>query len=181
MIFTERELAGVWEIDPVVHGDSRGFFLESFSAREMEERGLPANFVQDNHAFSRAAGVLRGLHYQKPPCAQSKLVRVVRGSVFDVVVDLRRKSATYGKWLGITLSADNKKMLFVPKGFAHGYCTTAPDTEFLYKVDAFYSPHHDAGIRWNDGDLGVVWPLSDAQVSEKDGTLPFLKDIESPF
>jgi dTDP-4-dehydrorhamnose 3,5-epimerase len=181
MKFTETDLRGVWTIEPVVHGDERGFFLESFAAREMEDHGLPGNFIQDNHARSLAPGVLRGLHFQKPPFAQGKLVRVVRGSVFDVVVDLRKSSATFGKWCGVTLSEENKKMLFVPKGFAHGYCTLTPDSEFLYKVDAYYSPDHDAGIRWNDPDIAVQWPVAGPTLSTKDLALPFLKELESPF
>jgi dTDP-4-dehydrorhamnose 3,5-epimerase len=181
MKFTETELPGVWLIEPDVHEDKRGFFLESFASREMEAHGLPANFVQDNHARSRAAGVVRGVHFQKPPCTQSKLVRVVRGSVFDVVVDLRKSSTTFGKWLGVTLSEDNKKMLFVPGGFGHGYCTLTADSEFLYKVDAYYSPQHDAGIRWNDPGIGIRWPVSSPALSQKDMALPLLSEIESPF
>jgi dTDP-4-dehydrorhamnose 3,5-epimerase len=181
MKFTETELKGVWLIEPVVHGDARGFFLESFTAREMEALGLPGNFVQDNHARSLAPGVLRGIHFQKPPFAQSKLVRVVRGSVFDVVVDLRKASPTFGKWYGLTLSEENKKMLFVPKGFGHAYCTLTPDSEFLYKVDAYYSPENDAGIRWNDPEIAIKWPVSSPTLSPKDLTLPFLKDLRSPF
>jgi dTDP-4-dehydrorhamnose 3,5-epimerase len=181
MKFTETELHGVWIMEPVVHGDKRGFFLESFAAREMENHGLPGNFVQDNHARSLAAGVLRGIHFQKPPFAQSKLVRVVRGSVFDVVVDLRKASPTFGAWYGVTLSEENKKMLFVPKGFGHGYCTLTADSEFIYKVDSYYSPDHDAGIRWNDPDIGIRWPVLDPALSPKDTALPLLRDIESPF
>jgi dTDP-4-dehydrorhamnose 3,5-epimerase len=181
MKFTETELQGVWIISPVVHEDRRGFFLESFSAREMDAHGLPSNFVQDNHACSRVPGVLRGMHFQKPPMAQSKLVRAVRGSVYDVILDLRRKSATYGKWLGLTLSEENKEMLYIPKGFAHGYCTLTPDTEFLYKVDEYYAPAHDSGIRWNDPGISIKWPVADPVISDKDSRLPLLKDIESPF
>jgi dTDP-4-dehydrorhamnose 3,5-epimerase len=181
MKFTATELDGVWRIAPIVHGDKRGFFLESFSAQEMESHGLPGFFVQDNHARSQTAGVLRGLHFQKPPFAQSKLVRVVRGSVYDVVVDIRKNSKTFGKWLGLTLSEDNKEMLFIPKGFAHGYCTLTPDSEFLYKVDSYYAPQHDAGIRWDDPAIGITWPVTNPMVSEKDHRLPLLSDIESPF
>ncbi|HUI93420.1 MAG TPA: dTDP-4-dehydrorhamnose 3,5-epimerase [Chitinivibrionales bacterium] len=181
MKFTETNLKGVWIISPVVHEDGRGFFLESFLASEMEAHGLPGSFVQDNHARSTAAGVIRGLHFQKPPRAQSKLIRVVRGSVFDAVVDLRKNSETFGKWLGFTLSEQNKEMLFVPKGFAHGYCTMAPGTEFLYKVDDYYSPAHDSGIRWNDPGIGIGWPNVSPVISDKDKRLPFLKDIEPPF
>jgi dTDP-4-dehydrorhamnose 3,5-epimerase len=181
MNFTETDIPGVWLIKPVVHGDQRGFFLESFAAREMEAHGLPVDFIQDNHARSLLPGVIRGLHFQKPPFAQSKLVRVVRGAVYDVAVDLRKTSTTFGTWVGVTLSEENKEMLFVPKGFAHGYCTLAPDTEFLYKVDGYYFPQHDAGIRWNDPGLGIAWPVSDPVVSDKDRTLPLLKDVVSPF
>jgi dTDP-4-dehydrorhamnose 3,5-epimerase len=181
MKFTETGLPGVWLIEPLVHEDSRGFFLESFAAREMEAHGLTSNFVQDNHARSTAAGVVRGLHFQRPPFDQSKLVRVVRGEVFDAVVDLRRKSKTFGTWLGFTLSEKNKRMLYIPGGFAHGYCTLSADAEFLYKVDAYYSPAHDAGIRWNDPAIGVAWPVKDPVVSDKDAKLPFLNEIETPF
>jgi dTDP-4-dehydrorhamnose 3,5-epimerase len=181
MKFTETEIKGVWIISPVVHEDRRGFFLESFLAAEMEAHGLPSCFVQDNHARSKVPGVLRGMHFQKPPKAQSKLIRVVRGSVYDVVVDLRRKSGTYGKWLGLTLSEENREMLFIPKGFAHGYCTLSPDTEFLYKVDEYYSPAHDSGIRWDDPAFGIKWPFANPVISDKDSRLPLLKDIESPF
>jgi dTDP-4-dehydrorhamnose 3,5-epimerase len=181
MKFTETAIKGVWIISPVVHEDRRGFFLESFSGAEMAAHGLPSLFVQDNHARSKVSGVLRGLHFQKPPKAQSKLIRVVRGSVYDVVVDLRGKSETCGKWLGITLSEENKEMLFIPKGFAHGYCTLSPDTEFLYKVDEYYSPAHDSGIRWDDPGIGIRWPVASPVISDKDSRLPLLKDIESPF
>jgi dTDP-4-dehydrorhamnose 3,5-epimerase len=181
MTFTETKIKGVWLIEPVAHGDQRGFFLESFAAREMEAHGLPGNFVQDNHARSLAPGVIRGLHFQKPPFAQAKLVRVVRGSVFDVVVDLRTASPTFGAWYGVTLSEENKTMLFVPKGFGHGYCTLSADSEFLYKVDAYYSPDHDAGIRFNDPDIAVDWPVTDPTLSPKDLALPLLSEIRSPF
>jgi dTDP-4-dehydrorhamnose 3,5-epimerase len=181
MKFTETELRGVWLIEPVVHEDKRGFFLESFSSREMESLGLPGQFVQDNHSRSLSKGVVRGIHFQKPPFAQSKLVRVVRGSVFDVVVDLRTASKTFGTWIGITLDGANKKIIFIPKGFGHGYCTLTDDSEFLYKVDSYYSPLHDAGVRWNDPDIGIQWPVTDPTLSQKDLALPFLKDLGSPF
>lgn len=181
MKFTETELPGVWLVEPLVHEDSRGFFLESFTAREMEAHGLLSNFVQDNHARSHVAGVVRGLHFQRPPFDQTKLVRVVRGEVFDAVVDLRRKSKTFGTWLGVRLSEENKRMLYIPRGCAHGYCTLSAETEFLYKVDAYYSPAHDAGIRWNDPAIGVAWPVEDPVVSDKDAKLPFLSEIETPF
>ncbi len=181
MKFTETGLPGVWLIEPIVHEDSRGFFLESFAARELDAHGLASNFVQDNHARSFAAGVVRGLHFQRPPFDQSKLVRVVRGEVFDAVVDLRKKSKTFGRWLGFTLGEKDKRMLYIPRGFAHGYCTLSADTEFLYKVDAYYSPAHDAGIRWNDPAIGVAWPVEHPVVSDKDTKLPFLSEIKTPF
>ena len=181
MRFTETELKGVWVIEPDVHEDKRGFFLESFASREMEAHGLPDHFIQDNHARSLVAGVLRGIHFQRPPFSQSKLVRVVRGSVYDVVVDLRTTSNTFGRWYGTTLSEENKKILFVPKGFGHAYCTLTADSEFLYKVDSYYSPKHDAGVRWNDPDIGIQWPVSEPTLSQKDLVLPLLKEIESPF
>jgi dTDP-4-dehydrorhamnose 3,5-epimerase len=181
MKFSETELPGVWLIEPIAHEDARGFFLESFAAREMEAHGLPGHFCQDNHARSLVSGVVRGIHFQKPPFAQSKLVRTVRGSVFDVVVDLRTASKSFGTWFGTVLSEENKKMLFVPKGFGHGYCTLTADTEFLYKVDAYYSAQHDAGVRWNDPDIGIQWPVSNPTLSQKDMALPLLAEIESPF
>ncbi len=181
MKFTETQIKGAWIIEPIVHGDNRGFFLESYSSKEMADHGLPTDYVQDNHARSLEKGVLRGLHFQKPPYAQSKLVRVVRGAVYDVVVDLRKDSPTFGTSFGITLSEENKTMLFVPKGFAHGYCTLTNDTEFLYKVDQYYTPSHDAGIFYNDGDLSISWPATQPVLSKKDAALPKLKDIQSPF
>jgi dTDP-4-dehydrorhamnose 3,5-epimerase len=181
MEFVKTNFEGVYILCPLVHEDGRGFFLESFSAREMSAYKLPTNFVQDNHAYSKEAGILRGLHFQKPPMAQSKLVRVVRGKVFDVIVDLRKNSKTFGRWFGIELSSENKKMLFIPKGFAHGYCTLSPDTEFLYKVDEYYSPSHDCGILWNDPFIGINWPIKNPILSEKDKRLPLLKETDIPF
>ena len=181
MQFTKTDIEGVWIITPVVHEDARGFFLESFSAKEFEDRGLPSHFVQDNHSRSNQAGVLRGMHFQRPPFAQSKLIRIVAGSVFDVVVDLRKGSKTFGQWRGFSMSDADKRMIYIPKGLAHGYCTLAAGTEFLYKVDSFYSPQHDAGIRWNDPGVGIQWPIHNPVLSEKDKKLPLLQDIESPF
>jgi dTDP-4-dehydrorhamnose 3,5-epimerase len=181
MKFTKTDIEGLWLVSPVVHGDGRGFFLESFSVREFESHGITAQFVQDNHSRSTQAGVLRGMHFQRSPFAQSKFVRVTRGSVYDVVVDLRRGSATYGQWRGFTLSDENKEMLFIPKGLAHGYCTLSAESDFFYKVDAFYSPQHDGGIRFDDPVIGIQWPVPDPILSEKDKKLPFLSDIESPF
>ncbi len=184
MLFTATDLAGVWIIKPQVHRDSRGFFLESYKSPLFAEHGITTNFIQDNHARSEKQGVLRGLHFQTPPKAQAKLVRAINGSVYDVVVDIRQGSPSYGKWLGVTLSKDNFKQLFVPKGFAHGYLTLEPGAEVLYKVDDTYSPEHDAGLRWDDPDIGVEWPFPGQDqpiLSEKDLLLPFLKDFASPF
>lgn len=181
---TPTDLPGVYVIEPKVFGDERGFFLESYNEERLAEQGLQFNFVQDNHAKS-GAGVLRGLHYQKPPADQTKLVRVTAGSVYDVVVDLRNGSPTYGQWRGFTLSAANFKQLLVPRGFAHGYLTLEPDTEFLYKVDNYYAPDLDAGVLWNDSDLGIDWPLADIggepTLSAKDLAQPAFARLDSPF
>ena len=181
MDVTRTEIPGVLLIKPKVFGDHRGFFCETYNRRLFAEHGLHIDFVQDNQAFSARAGVLRGLHFQTPPMAQTKLVRVVRGSVFDVVVDLRKGSPSYGRWQGFTLSAANSLQLFIPAGLAHGYMTLEPDTDFLYKVDRYYSPQHDGGILCTDPDLGIVWPSLPTILSDKDTRLPRLADFESPF
>ena len=143
--------------------------------------GVTTQFVQDNHSFSTQKGVVRGLHFQLPPHAQAKLVRVIRGTVFDVAVDLRTESPTYGKWLGFELTAENFNMLYVPRGFAHGYCTLEDNTEFMYKCDNFYAPESDTGLRWNDPTIKINWPVKDPILSDKDKDTPFFKDFESPF
>jgi len=168
-------------ITPKVWGDNRGFFLETYSKKTFAENGLDYAFVQDNHARSGAKGVLRGLHFQKPPAAQAKLVWCTRGAVFDVVVDLRKGSPTFGKSFGLELTEDNFKRLMIPRGFAHGYATLTENAEFQYKVDGPYAPEHDAGIIWNDPDLGVVWPVDDPVLSGKDAVLPRFRDLDSPF
>lgn len=161
-------------------GDDRGWFSETFKARDFA--GLPP-FVQDNHSLSRAVGTLRGIHFQTPPHAQDKLVRCVRGSIFDIAVDLRAGSPTYGKWTGTTLSAENGSQLLVPVGFGHAFLTLEPDTEVVYKVTDYYAPDCDAGVRWNDPEIGVEWPVpvAEAQLSGKDKIQPLLKDFASPF
>lgn len=178
------DLPGVYVIEPTVHGDARGFFLESFNAEALARHGLSFPFVQDNHAKS-GAHVLRGLHYQKPPMAQTKLVRVTAGRVLDVVLDIRKGSPTFGQWRSFELSAANFRQLLAPQGFAHGYVTLEPDTEFLYKVDNYYSPEHDAGVLWNDPDLGIDWGATfgpdGPALSAKDRQQPRLRDIDSPF
>ena len=164
-----------------VHKDHRGFFAETWRDTWGELIRLDAPFVQDNHARSEQRGVLRGLHFQKPPHAQAKLIWVGRGAVYDAVVDLRLHSPAYGKWYGLVLSEENMLRLFVPKGFAHGYMTLEPGTEVHYKVNAFYKPDHDAGIRWDDPALAIPWPGIVPVLSDKDKRLPALADLESPF
>ena len=168
-------------LEPKLFRDERGFFLESYSREAFAGLGIGADFVQDNHAYSAQPFVLRGLHFQRPPFAQSKLVWVVRGRVLDVAVDLRRGSPTYGRNFCVELCAANFLRLFIPRGFAHGYVTLEPDTEFLYKVDAPYNAASDAGILWNDPDLAVPWPDCAPVLSAKDRALPFLKDFATPF
>ncbi len=181
MRLIETGLPGLALLEPKVFRDERGFFLESYSEAAFDSLGIRARFVQDNHAYSKQAGVLRGLHFQLPPFAQAKLVWVVRGSVLDVALDLRRDSPTFGRHFSVELSAENMKRLFIPRGFAHGYATLEPDTEFLYKVDAPFSPQADAGILWNDPDLGISWPVAEPVLSPKDRLLPRLRDFDSPF
>lgn len=171
-------IADVKILYPRKFGDARGFFSEVWNARTYRELGIEAEFVQDNHAYNAESGVVRGLHYQLEPKAQGKLVRVTRGAVLDVAVDIRVGSPTFGQHVAVELSAENWRQLWLPPGFAHGYCTLMPDTELLYKVTDFYSPEHDCGIFWNDPALGIKWPVSPekAILSEKDKTLPLLKD-----
>ena len=162
-------------IEPTVFGDHRGFFMESYNKKEFEEIGLTMEFVQDNHSHSRK-GVLRGLHFQtKHP--QGKLVRVTRGIVYDVAVDLRKDSPTFGKWFGVVLSEENKRMFCVPEGFAHGFIVLSEEADFLYKCTDYYHPEYDAGLIWNDPDIGIEWPLEEYGItepilSEKDKNLP---------
>jgi dTDP-4-dehydrorhamnose 3,5-epimerase len=163
--------------------DSRGHFFESFRKLEFVELGIACDFVQDNQAFSAQPGTIRGLHFQVPPHAQAKLVRVLRGGIYDVAVDLRRGSSTYGKWCGAQLTADGGEQIFVPRGFAHGYCTLEPDTVVAYKVDAYYAPHSEAGLIWNDPEIAIDWtiPASTVLVSDKDSKLLPLRSLETPF
>lgn len=180
----ETGLPGLVLVRPRVFQDERGFFLEGWQRDRFAAVGVNADFMQDNHARSGPAGVLRGLHFQRPPMAQAKLVWVTRGAVFDVAVDLRLGSPTYGRHFGVELSAENFLRLFVPRGFAHGYLTLTPDAEFQYKVDAPYSPEHDAGLIWNDPDLAVGWPATSGAgpiLSPKDKVLGQFKDFVSPF
>jgi len=165
-------------IIPRKFGDERGFFSETWNRKSLAQAGLDVDFIQDNHAFSAEKGTVRGLHYQQSPKAQGKLVRVTRGVVMDVAVDIRKGSPNFGRHVAVELSADNWRQLWVPAGFAHGYCTLTENTEFLYKVTNDYSPAHEQGIIWNDPDLAIDWGVSDdgALLSEKDTILPQLKD-----
>lgn len=181
MEIKETSLKGAYLIKPRVFRDTRGFFLESYSRKKFAEAGIKADFVQDNHSLSVSKGVLRGMHFQGPEDTQAKLVRVIKGRVFDVIVDLRKKSETFGKWEGFELSSENFLILFVPRGFAHGFCTMEDNTEFEYKCDNFYNPEKEGGFIWNDPDLKIDWPVKNPTLSEKDGKLHFFKDFESPF
>ncbi|MGE4062300.1 MAG: dTDP-4-dehydrorhamnose 3,5-epimerase [Rhodospirillaceae bacterium] len=170
-------------VRPKKHGDARGFFSETYSQKALRDAGIDHVFVQDNHAFSAAKGTVRGLHFQTPPFAQDKLVRVTRGSIFDVAVDLRRGSPTYGKHVSAVISAEAWNQIFIPVGFAHGLLTLEADTEVLYKVTNYYSPAHDLGLLWNDPALGIAWPVSEsaAILSEKDKVQPRLADLPAYF
>lgn len=158
-------------------GDQRGFFMETYKRSEFEANGITETFVQDNHSKSRK-GVLRGLHFQRLPFAQGKLVRVAVGAVWDVAVDLRPHSPSYGKWNGVTLSDENRCMLYIPPGFAHGFVTLSDEAHLLYKCTAEYDRASEGGIRWNDPDLAIQWPMKDVIVSERDAALPFFKDLQ---
>jgi dTDP-4-dehydrorhamnose 3,5-epimerase len=175
------EIEGLLEIRPPKYGDERGFFSEVWREDRLADAGVDVHFVQDNHSYSRARGVLRGLHYQLPPAGQDKLVRVTRGSVFDVAVDIRRDSATFGRWAGLVLSAGEWNQLFVPKGFAHGFVTLEEECEVLYKVSAPFAPELDRAIRFDDADIGIEWPLDRAELtlSERDREAPPLRDAET--
>lgn len=168
---------------PKAHADSRGAFSETFNLARLAEHGIKLDFVQDNQSWSAQSGTIRGLHFQSPPRAQAKLIRVVRGRVFDVAVDLRRASPTYGRWVSAELSAQNRKQLLVPVGFAHGFCTLEPDTEVFYKVTDYYSPPNDLGIAWDDPDLAIAWPVQrdEVMLSEKDMRQPAFSALADYF
>jgi dTDP-4-dehydrorhamnose 3,5-epimerase len=163
--------------------DQRGWFGETYNRSAFAAAGIDLDFVQDNQSYSAQAGTVRGLHFQRPPFAQDKLVRVLRGAIFDVAVDLRRDSPSYGRHVAVELSAASGQQLLVPAGFAHGFCTLEPDTEVAYKVTAHYAPDHDGGLLWNDPDLAIFWPvgLDAALLSEKDRVLPRLAELSTPF
>lgn len=168
---------------PGKHGDDRGFFSETYNKKALAASGIRLEFVQDNHSFSAAKGTVRGLHFQTPPFAQDKLVRVTRGAIFDVAVDLRRSSPTYGRHVSATLSAAAWDQILVPIGFAHGLMTLEPNTEVIYKVSDYFAPEHDHGLLWNDPALGIEWPLAEheAILSDKDRAQPRFADFTTPF
>ena len=172
----ETKLSGVRILEPQVFGDARGWFMESWSEKKMEDAGIRVVFVQDNHSFSTQKGTLRGLHYQLNPMAQAKLLRVSRGAIFDVAVDIRRGAPTYAQWIGVELSAENYRQLFIPRGFAHGFITLTDDVEVQYKADNFYAPDCDGNIRWDDPAIGIAWPLTPTVLSEKDAAAPTLAE-----
>ena len=184
MIEVEKTaLDGVLVLTPKRFADARGFFTESYNAKRFGEAGIDVAFVQDNHSYSARAGTVRGLHFQAPPFAQSKLVRVLRGAIIDVAVDARKASPTYGRWVGVELSADNGRQIFVPQGFLHGFITLTPDTDVAYKVDAFYDMESDGAVKWDDPDLAVDWgpTAKDASLSEKDAAAQSWAAFRSPF
>lgn len=181
--FRNLGLDGVIEIVPAKFGDERGFFSETYNAKTYAEVGIGLDFVQDNHSLSAEKGVLRGLHFQTSPFAQDKLVRVTRGCVFDVIVDIRKGSPTFAKWVGVEISAKKWNQVLVPKGFAHGFVTLEPDTEFLYKVTNYYSKECDRSIRFDDPAIGIKWPVDLASIimSDKDRAAGSLADTETGF
>lgn len=183
MKIEQTTLPGVLILTPPRFGDSRGFFSESWNKAGLCDAGVDIDFVQDNHSLSSSLGTGRGLHFQAPPFAQDKLVRCGRGTLFDVAVDIRQGSPTYGKWFGVELSFENGKQLFIPAGFLHGFVTREPDTEIIYKCSNYYAPQADGTIRLDDPDIGIDWGLGGAKLilSEKDTAAPYLKDFKSPF
>lgn len=169
-------------MEPKLYGDHRGWFMETYSESKFDELGIQLTFVQDNHSFSATKGTLRGLHYQLNPKAQTKLVRCTRGSIFDVAVDIRKNSPTFGHWFGIELTAENRKQLLIPQGFAHGFLTLTDNVEVQYKVDELYAPDCDRGILWSDPSIGIKWPLDIKPIlSEKDKNAQLLKNAEMNF
>ncbi|KAB2335580.1 dTDP-4-dehydrorhamnose 3,5-epimerase [Bacillus mesophilum] len=174
-------LPGLLLIEPKVYEDTRGFFLESYNEDTFKKAGIEEKFIQDNHSLSLQAGVIRGLHYQLAGNAQTKLVRVITGAIYDVVVDLRKGSPTFGEWESFILSEDNKRQLYVPKGFAHGFCTITANVHIIYKVDNWYSKQNERGLAWNDNKLSISWPTCNPILSDKDKNHPELEYAENDF
>ena len=182
MQIEETALQGVYILTPARFGDARGFFSESWNRRRMAEQGFDLDFVQDNHSVSAQVGTIRGLHFQAPPAAQDKLVRCGRGRLWDVAVDIRKGSPTYGRWIGVELSAENGRQLLIPKGFLHGFSTRAPHTEIIYKCTDYYAPECDGAVRFNDPDIGIDWGIEgEAVLSPKDAAAQLFADFDSPF
>jgi len=177
----DTKLEGVYIVEPVVHGDHRGYFMETYSTKTFADIGIDAVFVQDNQSFTAQKGTLRGIHFQNAPMAQAKLVRVTKGAVLDVAVDLRKGSPTYKQWIGVELSAENKRMIFIPRGFGHGFLTLTDDVEFCYKVDNLYSRECDRGIRFNDPEIDVEWGVKEPVLSAKDMCSPMLADSDCNY
>ena len=176
MQVTKTKLEGVLILEPKVFGDSRGWFMETWSARKFEAAGLNFNFVQDNQSYSAQKGTLRGLHYQTAPFAQAKLVRCTRGKLLDVAIDIREGSETFAQWVAVELTAENKKQLLIPRGFAHGFLTLTDDVEIQYKADAFYAPNCDGNIRWDDSEINIEWPFEPTILADKDAKAPTLRE-----
>ena len=183
MDIIETAIKDIYIIQPKRHGDARGFFSETFKQEALIEAGIDLNWIQDNHSFSSQRGVVRGLHFQTEPFGQAKLLRVTRGSILDVAVDIRVGSPTYGQHVAVELSADNWRQLLIPVGFAHGFCTLSEETEVIYKVTSRYAPQAEGGLMWNDPGLGIDWPIEDAEalLSERDKLWPAFVDFASPF
>ncbi len=183
MEIEKTALPGVVILTPPRFGDARGFFSESWNRRRMQEAGLDFDWVQDNHSLSAKVGTIRGLHFQAPPHAQDKLVRCGRGALFDVAVDIRKGSPTYGQWVGVELSFENGRQLLIPAGFAHGFVTRAPDTEIIYKCSDYYAPESDGAVRWDSPSIGIDWGLGGTEplLSEKDAAAPRFREFDSPF
>jgi len=175
MTITETKLKGVFIIEPRVFGDNRGWFMETYSKIKMPQ--IDCEFVQDNHSYSALKDTIRGIHFQKPPMQQAKLLRCTRGALLDVAVDLRPDSPTYKQWVSVELSAENKMQIFIPRGFGHGFVSLTDDVELLYKTDNYYSAEHDAAVLWSDPDIGVDWGTKNPIVSEKDAKAPTLKEV----
>lgn len=181
MKIINTQIKDVKILEPSILEDHRGYFMESYNQSLMENLNIKNNYIQDNQSLSVRAGTLRGLHYQLNPKAQTKLVRVLRGAIYDVSVDIRKNSPTYGKWVGVILSEHNKRQLLIPKGFAHGFCTLVDYTEVMYKVDEYYSKEHERGIQWDDPFLDISWPTNKVILSEKDAKLPLLNYADNNF
>ena len=183
IVVSELPISGLKIVNSKKFGDHRGFFSETYNRQEFAKAGMELDFVQDNHSLSGEKGTIRGLHFQIPPFSQDKLVRVTRGRILDVALDLRRTSSTFGQWAAVEISASEWNQILVPVGFAHGFCTLEPDTEVIYKVTNYYSPAHELGVLWDDPDLAITWPIKagEAVLSDKDRKLPRLKDLAYRF